>query len=291
MVAQTQDFDLKQVVLFNGTFGPREIEKISATISRDFTQYDILREAVSELETKDELSPASQVRLGVCLFLVGRNEDARTALKKGDGGALAHFYLAKSYFVDKDYEQALKSYDLAQKAGYNVDYCSLGRAEVYRYLGQPEKGLEELDKLSGAIEQTADYLYERGATVAAIGINPSEAIALYERAVAADKNHPGALFGLALESERRGNDYDALDLYKRAASHFPTNVGTLINLGILLEDLGQYDTALSCYQRVLDAQPTNTKARLFFKDAKASSEMHYDEDAQRKRDRISQVMN
>ena len=232
MVSQTPDFDLKQVVLYNGAFGPREIEKLTSVISRDFTQFELLKEAVSELETKDELSPASQVRLGVCLFLVGRFLDAMAALKKGDGSALAQFYIAKTNFVRKEYDQALKGFDLSQKAGYNVDSCALGRAEVYRYLGQPEKGLAELDKLSGAVEQTADYLYERGATVSSIGINPTEAIALYERAVNTDKNHPGALFGLALESERRGFDQDALDLYKRAVTHFPAHVGVLINLGV-----------------------------------------------------------
>ena len=293
MVAQTSDFDLKQVVLYNGTFGPREIEKLTSVICRDFTQFEILKEAVGELETKkeEELSPASHVRLGVCLYLIGRFLDAMSVLKKGDGGALAHFYLAKTHFVNKDYNQALKSYDLSQKAGYNVDSCTLGRAEVYRYLGQPEKGLAELDKLSGAVEQTADYLYERGATVFAIGINPNEAVALYERAVAVDKNHPGALFGLALESERRGFDDDALELYKRAVTHFPTHVGVLINLGVLYEDLEMYDSAVLCYQRVLDAFPSHSKARLFLKDARASSEMHIDEDAQRKHDRMSQVLN
>ncbi|MCL2304858.1 MAG: tetratricopeptide repeat protein [Planctomycetaceae bacterium] len=292
MVAQTLDFDLKQVVLYNGPFGPPEIEKITAVISRDFTQFEMLKEAVAELETKEEeSSPATYVRLGVCLFLMGRFSDANTALKKGDGGAVANFYLAKTHFVNKEYNEALEKYNRSQTAGCSVNSCALGRAEVYRYCGQPEKGLVELDKLSGAVEQTADYLYERGATVSAIGTNPDEAIALYERAIAADKNHPGALFGLALESERRGFDQDALELYKRAVTHFPTHVGVLINLGILYEDLEMYDSAILCYQRVLDAFPNHSQARLFLKDARASSEMYIDEDAQRKHDRMSQILN
>jgi DNA-directed RNA polymerase subunit alpha len=155
---------------------------------------------------------------------------------------------------------------------------------------QPDKSLEQLDKLSGAIEQTAEYLYQRGVTVAALG-QTEEAIRLYERAVAADKKHSGALFGLALESERRGNDEVALELYKQAASNFPTNVGTLLNLGLLYEDLEQYQQAMICYQRILDSFPDDKRARLFFKDAKASSEMHIDEDALKRRDRHSQILN
>lgn len=293
MVAQSPNTtDLKQIVLLTGTFGPNEIATIREAIGNDYAQFEVLRDAVNELESKSgELPPAGQVRLGVCQFLVGRYDDAFQTLKtKGDGGALVLYYLAKIHFIQGDYEAALKSYAAAEKAGYSGDACTLGRAELYRYMKKPEESLNELNKLSGPVEQTAEYLYQRGATVAATGFNPNEAIALYERAVQVDRNNPGALFGLALETERRGNDEDALELYKRAAAQFPTNLGTLINLGLLYEDLGQYEQAIVCFHRVLDQQPNHPRARLFLKDARASNEMHFDEDAQRKRDRLSQVM-
>ena len=80
-------------------------------------------------------------------------------------------------------------------------------------------------------------------------------MALYERAVEADRNHPGALFGLALENDRRGNDDTAMELYKRAVDRFPAHVGSLLNLGLLHEDREQYEKAAQCYQRVLDVYP------------------------------------
>lgn len=284
------ELELKPMVLYTGSFGPAEIDQIVNEISRDSKQYDELKEAIDELAVKqDELSPSMMVKLGVCQFLAGTYSEAVKSLKKGDGGALAQYYFAKIHAARQEYDEALKSYDVAQKAGYSADICTLGRAEVYRNMDDPMKSLSELDKLSGAVEQTAEYLYQRGATVAAIGGNPTETIALYERALAVDRNHPGALFGLALESERRGNDSDALELYKRAISHFPPNVGTLINLGILYEDMEMYEQAIVCFQRVLDAFPDHKKAALFLKDAKASSEMHFDEDEQRRQDRVSQI--
>ena len=73
-----------------------------------------------------------------------------------------------------------------------------------------------------------------GHRVAALGGNPDEVVALLERAVAADENHAGALFGLALENDRHGNDDYARELYERAANQFPTHVGTLLNLGVLV---------------------------------------------------------
>lgn len=292
MAIGAHEFDLKQLVLYGGSFGPREIDQLREEIARDLKKFDELKEAIGELKAKDEeeLSPAVRVKLGVCEFLVGNYADSLASLKKGDGGALAQFYFAKLRAVNKEYDEAIAAYNTAQSAGYNVDVCALGRAEVYREMGRLSQSLQELDCLSGAIEQTAEYLYQRAATVGAIGGNPQESIALYERALAVDRNHPGALFGLALENERRGNDEEALELYKRAVAHFPTNVGTLINLGILYEDLEMYDQAIICFQRVLDSFPTNAKAALFLKDVKASNDMRFDEDEQRKRDRMGVVL-
>jgi DNA-directed RNA polymerase subunit alpha len=142
----------------------------------------------------------------------------------------------------------------------------------------------------GPIEQTAEYLYQRGATVAAIGGHPHEVVALYERAVEADGRHPGALFGLALENDRRGNDDAAMEFYRRAATCYPTHVGALLNLGILYEDTLQFDRAQTCYQRILDSYPAEQRAQLYYKDASASRDMFYDEEAQKRSDRLTQLL-
>ncbi|MGW8256763.1 MAG: DNA-directed RNA polymerase subunit alpha C-terminal domain-containing protein [Thermoguttaceae bacterium] len=289
-MSQIVEFDLKQVVLLNDTFGPREVKQMQDAISRDFSLYGTLRDAVNELQSKEEPTPASNVRLGVCLYLLGRYYRAIEVLHQADGGALACFYLAKSHFAREEYSLALESFQAAERGGYDADACCLGRAEALRYSERAAEALALLDQLSGAVEQTAEYLYQRGATVASLGGSPAEVVALYERAVEADRNHAGALFGLALENDRRGNDDIALELYKRAVGRFPAHVGSLLNLGLLYEDREQYDKAAQCYQRVLDVYPDHLRAALFFKDTEASHEQYYDEDAQKKRDRMSQIL-
>ena len=289
-MAQTVEFDLKQSVLQNDTFGPREVRQMQECIAHDFSQYAILRDAVGELQNREEHTPASQVRLGVCLYLLGRYYRAIEAFQQADGGAMSHYYLAKCHFARQEYQEAIESYKAAAKAGYNAGECALGQAEALRYTENPAAALQVLDSLSGAIEQTAEYLAQRAATVAALGGNPQEVVALYERAVETDRNHPGALFGLALENDRYGNDDTAMELYKRAVSRFPTHVGSLVNLGLLYEDRDQYDKAAQCYRRVLDVYPDHQRAQLFFKDTESSHEQFYDEDAQKKRDRMGQVL-
>lgn len=286
-MAQAVEADFKQL-LTEGTLDAAAVRRLIDALSADPTNYRVLRESVQDLEAK-ATDAAGKLRLGVAHYLLGRWRQAAEALGAAQGG-VAKFYLAKAHFAHEDYRAAQTAYEAASKAGYDSDACALGRAETLRYLNDSPAALKVLDHLSGAVEQTAEYLYQRGATVAAIGGNPNEVVGLLERAVEVDPKHVGALFALAVENDRRGNDDTALELYQRSTARFPAHLGALLNLAILYEDRQQYEKARLCYQRILDAYPNHGRARLFFKDAQASGEMYFDEDAQRRRDRLSQVL-
>jgi len=154
-MAQVMEQGVKQLVLSNSPFGPQEVKQIAQAISSDFTNYRQLSEAIQELESKEDQSPASKVRLGVCYYVQGRYRLASEALSTADGGALALFYLGKSKFARQDYAAALENYQAAARAGYDSDACALARVEALRYAGNPTEALKVLDGLSGAVEQTA----------------------------------------------------------------------------------------------------------------------------------------
>ncbi len=283
--------DLKDLVLSNTTFGPNEITQIRAAIAKDYSHFAELRDAVGQIEQETSRSPAMQAKLGVCQFMLGRFTDSLATLKTADGGALALFYQAKCHFELGNYSESITAFDSARKSGYDADHCNLGIAQSKRYSGQIEEAMGLLDNMFGPIEQTAEYLYQRGATVAAVGGNLPETIALYERAIQVDPTHAGALFGLALENDRHGNDQEALALYERAATAFPTGIGALVNLGIAYEDVGHYEKAQRCYRRILETYPDHPRARLYMKDASGSGNILYDEETQRRNDRLAQVLN
>ncbi len=287
-MSQVLDVDVRQIVVEGESFGLKEAEQVRAAIARDFSNYRVLREAVQLLEQKDQGAPT--VRLGICYYLLGRYTLAGTTLSEFASDGLGQFYLGRNYFAQERLADAQTAYERALAAGFDKNHGTLFLAETLRYRGQAEAALKMLDDLSGPIEQTAEYLYQRGATISAVHGNPDETVRLYERAVETDGRHPGALFGLAIENDRRGNDGLAIELYERSVNAFPPHVGALLNLGLMYEERNHYERARSCYRRILDVFPNHGRARLFFKDASASSEMLYDEEAQRKRDRLNQML-
>lgn len=290
-MVQAATVDIREIVLSNQSFGPLDIERLQRTIEEDFTQAALLRDAVQELQQSSNPSPASMTRLGVCLYLIGKFKEADAALKQGDGGALAQYYLGKTAFQLEDFERALGYYDAAEKSGYTPEWCQLSRAEILRYQGKKEEALRLLDNIFGPVEQHAEYPYQRAATLAAIGGNLPEVLALYQRALQVNPRHAGALFGLAVESDRLGNDNQAFEFYQRGAGVIPAHVGTLVNLGLMYEDRNDFTRAQACYRRVLETDPDHALARLYLKDAAAGGNVLYDEDSQKKNERLAQLLN
>ncbi len=285
------EIELKDIVLSNTSFGPEEIRSLTRRISDEYSQFTQLRELTAELRSQENRTPATSVRMGVCQFLLGRYSDALQTLSNADGGALAHFYMGRANLALGHHDAAITNFESARTAGYNADDCQLSTAESHRNAGRIAEAMSILDNMFGPVEQTAEYLYQRGATIAARGDNPDEVVALYERAVEADGRHTGALFGLALENDRRGNDERALELYQRAAAVFPTNVGVLLNLGLLYEDYDRYEMARECYNRILDQEPNHAKALLYQKDAAASMDPFFDYEQKRRQEQLKTIMN
>jgi len=283
--------DIREVVLSNQSFGPADIEKITRVIEEDLTQLALLKDAVQELQQTPDLSPATQTRLGVCLYLLGRFQESESALRQGDGGALAQYYLGKASFQLDQFDRAIEFYNAAEKAGYTAEWCQLSRAEALRYLGRKEEALQILDNIFGPVEQHPEYPYQRAATLASIGGNLPEVIALYQRALQHNPKHGGALFGLALEYDRMGSDQSAFELYQRGASVIPSHIGTLLNLGLMYEDRNDYLKAQGCYRRVLETCPNHSVAKMYLKDAVAGGPESIDEATQQQQQKLTQLLN
>ena len=116
------------------------------------------------------------------------------------------------------------------------------------------------------------------------------AIEYFERAVDMDSHHGQALFRLAGENARYGNDNEAIRLYEQSLSRPPYHLGALMNLGLLYEDKGNYAAAAFCFRRVLAYDPAHERAKMYMQDIEATSEMYYDDDMARNEARLAQLL-
>ena len=118
---------------------------------------------------------------------------------------------------------------------------------------------------------------------------------LYQRAVADRRESRRCVCSDWLsKTTALGNDEEALRLYERAAKAFPTGLGALVEpRRLMYEDRNEYDKAQIVLQANLGTPipMTSRTTALYMKDASATGNMLYDEEAQRRNDRLAQILN
>jgi DNA-directed RNA polymerase subunit alpha len=70
----------------------------------------------------------------------------------------------------------------------------------------------------------------------------------------------------------------------------PIDRNVMMNLGVLYEDLGRDTEAAACFDTVTRSRPSDSRARLYLQDAIAGMNMFYDEDMEKKEDRLNQIL-
>ncbi len=256
-------------------------------------QYRTLRDVTEIIQKKLEAATGAaakrwHLKLGIASFLLGFTAQAVENLKQAEG-ALASFYLGRALASRQDYDDALKAFEKAEKAGYTASQVQLQRAGIYRQKGELPQARSLLAKLEQQSSHNAEYHFQLASCFLSDGerLNP---VNHHEKAVELDPGPTHALFQLAHANDLAGNDDEAIQYYERCLKHPPVHVGTLKNLGVLYEDHEKYDKAEECYRRVLANDPTDEQARLFHKDAQASRNMYYSPEDESAFSQFSQVL-
>ncbi|NDC64219.1 MAG: tetratricopeptide repeat protein [Planctomycetia bacterium] len=289
MVATTAP-DIRDLLLGTGPFGPAEVRRLVEALGRHAVTHRDMKAAVKELESHADRSPAASVKLGICQRLLGRARDALDTLKSGDGGALALFHQGLAHADLAAHDKAAEAFAAARKAGYDAAACAAAIARSHRAAGRLAEARQELDRMASEGSASADYWHALGDVLADSGAAVGETVAAYEKALAIDAGHPGALFSLGVIHDRLGNDEEARGCYEKSLERYPPTVGSLLNLGIMFEDRDDFARAQQCYRRILDAQPDHPRARLFLRDSTATGAQLLGEQELRQRDRLDQVL-
>lgn len=263
-------------------FDASAVADLREVLGRDPSRYRTLRDAVAAMRDREKgsMKPEIYLRLGVGEVLLGRFQAGLETLGKAGDNGLAHFHRGVAFENLQRWDDAAKAFAAANKASYEPKASELHRAGALRRAGHPDQAqaiLNGLDKTGGS---SAELHYQRGSLLAADG-DLSAAAAELEKALAIDRDHTGALFELAYINDLYGNDETAVEYYKRCTQRPPVPLAALINLGVLYEDEMRFRDAESCYRQVLAFDPNHPRARLFFRDCRASKDMYYDEEAER----------
>jgi len=263
-------------------FDHSAVADLREVLGRDPSRYRTLRDAVAAMRDREKGAMKADVhlRLGVGEVLLGRYTSGLEHLNKAGDNGLAHFHRGIALQNLQRWTEAAEAFAAASKAGYDTKQADLHRAGALRrggHVDQAQKILSGLEKLSGG---SAEYHYQRGSLLATDG-ELSDAAVEFEKALAIDREHTGALFELAYINDLFGNDETAVEYYKRCTQRPPVPLAALINLGVLYEDEMRFREAEACYRQVLSFDPNHPRARLFFKDCRASKDMYYDEEAER----------
>lgn len=246
------------------------------------------RQAVEQIQQESAQSPPLKVRAGIGLFILGQPQNAIDMLS-GCKDGIGQFYLAQAYDTLGQYAEAAAAFDSASKAGYSPTESILRKAGCMRKLGDLEEA-EKLIRSTGAEgARLAEYSYQMGCILADRG-DTFGAIEYFERAVDMDPHHQRALFALAVQNSRHGDDEEAIQLYERCLSRPPFYLGALLNLGLLYEDKENYSAAQYCFERVLKYDPGNERAILYLKDIEATSDMYYDEESLKQQQRVEHLL-
>jgi DNA-directed RNA polymerase subunit alpha len=244
-------------------------------------------------------SPGSDERRrkGLGYWMIGYYEQAAERLVGFTDDDVASFTHANALVSLGRPLEAIKIFERLSKA-YPAEPRPRGgwlaaRLEADLAAGDENAALERIKKeLAEAPEgfaESAEGHYLRG-RAAELEREPGRALDQYRAAREVDPTHRANLFHLAYLAERSGREELALSAYESLTSLLPADRNAMLNLGVLLEDLGRDAEAAAIYDTVVRSHPTDQRARLYLEDARAGMHMFYDEDMERKEDRLNQIL-
>jgi DNA-directed RNA polymerase subunit alpha len=288
-----QVIDLKALLVEREDCDAGTIQKLREGLAQGTPQFKSLKDVNDTLRKRLESAPPAlakklHLKLGITNYFLGHMTDATEHLKQVEV-PLGYFYLGKALTNRHHYDEAMKAFDKAEKAGYSTPQVQLQRAGLHRHKGEVKEAKHILSKLEELSKYSAEFHFQVAGVAQAEGDKPKTIHSL-EKAVELEPGHTGALFQLAYVNDLAGNDDEAIGYYERCLKYPPVNKGVLNNLGVLYEDNDKYDKAADCYARLVKADPNDDRARLFLKDAQASLTQYYNPDEEQTSNAFRQVM-
>lgn len=285
--------DLKALLVEREDCDAGTVQKLREGLAQGGNQFRSLREVNDLLRKKLESAPPVlakklHLKLGITNFFLGHMAASVEHLKQVEA-PLGYFYLGRALVNRQMYDDAMKAFEKAEKAGYAAPQVHLQRAGIHRHKGEIPQAKTILGKLEEQSGFSSEFHYQVAGVALAEG-DKTKAVKSLERSVELDPGHTGALFQLGYFNDLAGNDDEAIGYYERCLKYPPVHRGVLNNLGILYEDNEKFDRAVECYSKLMKADPHDDRAKLFYKDAQAALTQSYSPEEEQMSNAFKQVL-
>src|SRR5260370_11899837 len=144
--------DLKAMLVEREDCDAGTVQQLRNALAQGGNQYRTLRDITEVLEKKAETATGTaakrrQLKLGISLFFLGHLSEAIEHLKLSEG-ALANFYLVRALADRLEYDEAIKAFERAEKAGYTASQVQLQKPGILRHMGGLTQALGLVTRLS-----------------------------------------------------------------------------------------------------------------------------------------------
>jgi DNA-directed RNA polymerase subunit alpha len=240
-------------------------------------------------------------RKGLGLWILGRHEESVQVLAGFEKDDVANFTRARSLMALGRPADALPIFERLSNAYPDEPRPRGGVIEAQLELAMegvdplddPSKGIQvlkkALDGASATFTESADGHY-LAARLAELERRYEDAVEHHLAAFEIDPTLRNNLVRGAYLAERCGHDEQAIELYERGLQLRLLDRHEMMNLGILYEDHGRDQDAAALYDLLAKLDPTDSRVRLYLHDAVSGMDMYYDEDLERKEDKLNQIL-
>src|SRR5262249_50224961 len=151
--------DLRAILVEREDCDAGTVTKVREALAQGGGQFRSLRDVTEMLRKKLEGATGAAAKkwhrkLGIALYFLGHTAEAVEHLRQAEG-ALATFYLGRALAWRHEFDEALKAFDRAEKAGYTASQVNLQRAGIYRQKGEVAQARTVLNKLQDQASHSA----------------------------------------------------------------------------------------------------------------------------------------
>lgn len=283
--------EVRQLLQQECEFGPAQATQLIRATNRQYAH--LIRQDINALQKAVDAAAKSSdntlAKLGLGLHLLAQNEVALGYFERAPRHLIAVYYQAETLMSLDRAADAEPLFAKAAVLGFDAITCELQRVGALRQSRRIDDAEKALKAIASKAVSRAEYSFQYGCILSDRG-DTIGSIEYFERAVDMDPQHTKALFWLANETQRQGNDDEAVALYERCLSKPPFYVAALINLGLLYEDLDKPHCAAFCYREVLRTYPNHEIARLYLKDIELGENEIIDESSLKEEAKLKQTL-